>query len=87
MDAKRSLISVTDGMDSVGYILATSCAKLSYLSKNSFCNNWNSQNWLDARRLFMVRRRPYILNGKKPQKKVETKWESFCLKEHDLSFY
>lgn len=35
----------------------------------------------------MVRRRPYILNGKKPQKKVETKCESFCLKEHDLSFY
>lgn len=37
MEAKRSLISATEGMVSLGYTLATSCAKLSYLSRNSFC--------------------------------------------------
>lgn len=37
MEAKRSLISATEGMVSLGYTFATSCAKLSYLSRNSFC--------------------------------------------------
>ena len=38
MGVRRSLISTTEGMVSFGYTLATSWIKVSYLSKNSFCN-------------------------------------------------
>lgn len=39
IEARSSLISATDGMVSEGYVLASNCAKLSYLSRNSFCRN------------------------------------------------
>ena len=43
IEARRSRISPTDGMVSFGYILATNWAKLSYLSRNSFCSHQNDR--------------------------------------------
>lgn len=50
MEASNSLISATEGMFSLGYTFATSCPKLSYLSRNSFCQ-YPTQKWGKKKKL------------------------------------